>query len=967
MYTLHALWKQDHLYLWAESQKQGKSKAADEHPFAATQSQLISLLKNYAPSQNLRQTQMTISLPTAQKAPLASFDTSLQADRFADWVVPVIQIGSEDALELLAELSPSQKLALGPSCEYFQKIASVAGDLLRAGAFLPATELIPDTQYYTSYWKPFLSASEEATLREVAKRMPWSNGNLVYDFLEKTMSEFIKKHATDMQPSLKLRDSATLLQACNRWLLQLHNEDGLYHLDGSYRQVATLVKRLNESTEKFVATSRLLKSFKTGFRLISPAVITDPWTIEFFLQAEDDPSLIILAADAWHKTLKHYENPGEKLLVGLMYASQTYKKIEEAFTNMEPTHIELTLEEAYSFLREHSERLQQNGFTIQVPSWYTKKKRLTSTVTVKKESSGLLSMHSILDYDWQVSIEDKTVTADELEELVSLKSPLIQVQGEWIELRKEDVESIMSFDKKDSRTMTMAQALKLSFESEHTLKSEGLLSDFLKKLQNPHEVSFIPTPETFQGILRPYQSRGVSWLNFLKQTGFGMCLADDMGLGKTIQIIALLLHTKEDTTASHLLICPLSVIGNWQKELVRFAPTLKVLTHHGIERHDKEAFQEVAKQHDIVLTTYAIAARDREELESVHWDSVILDEAQNIKNSATKQTQAIKQLQSIHRIALTGTPVENRLSELWSLMDFLNKGYLGSLDSFTKKFISPIERQSDTKRSDQLKRLIQPFLLRRVKTDKAIIQDLPDKIETKELCYLTKEQTSLYQALVSTMLQAIDKAEGIERKGLVLTTLLKLKQICNHPVNFLQDNSALAGRSGKLHRLEELLEEIVAEGGKSLIFTQFAQMGALLKKHLSTVLNQDIPFLEGKTPKVARDRMVESFQSSKGPSVFILSLKAGGIGLNLTEANHVFHFDRWWNPAVENQATDRAFRIGQKRVVQVHPFITAGTVEERIDSLIERKKHLVDLVVSTGEHWISELSTEELKELFTLE
>jgi SNF2 family DNA or RNA helicase len=411
----------------------------------------------------------------------------------------------------------------------------------------------------------------------------------------------------------------------------------------------------------------------------------------------------------------------------------------------------------------------------------------------------------------------------------------------------------------------------------------------------------------------------------------------------------------------------MSIVGNWHKELQRFAPSLNVMVHHGHERLSGEAFEQEAKRHDIVITTYSLALRDKEHLSHLEWEYVVVDEAQNIKNDAAKQTQAIKKLNAGHKIALTGTPVENRLSELWSIMEFLNPGYLGSGTDFRKNFAIPIERYRDSNRSEALKRLIQPFVLRRLKTDKTIIADLPDKMEMKVFCNLTQEQASLYEAVVQEMLAKIEESEGIERKGLVLSTLLKLKQVCNHPAHFVADGSALPGRSGKLARLEEMLEEALEEGDKALIFTQFAEMGTLLRQHLQETLGREVLFLHGGTPKKQRDIMVQRFQEDRrGAPLFILSLKAGGVGLNLTAANHVFHFDRWWNPAVENQATDRAFRIGQKKNVQVHKFVCIGTLEERIDQMIEQKKELAESIVGSGENWLTEMSTAQLKELFAL-
>jgi SNF2 family DNA or RNA helicase/intein/homing endonuclease len=449
-------------------------------------------------------------------------------------------------------------------------------------------------------------------------------------------------------------------------------------------------------------------------------------------------------------------------------------------------------------------------------------------------------------------------------------------------------------------------------------------------------------------------------------------VADNIICHNTVQLITLLLHERvgsdnKEQPPPTLLICPMSIVGNWHRELQRFAPSLKVMIHHGHERLSGEAFAQEARQNDVVITTYALALRDKEHLALIEWDNVVVDEAQNIKNDTAKQTQAIKQLQGQHKIALTGTPVENRLSELWSIMEFLNPGYLGSATDFRKNFAIPIERYREANRSEALKRLIQPFVLRRLKTDKTIIADLPDKMEMKVYCNLTQEQASLYEAVVKDMMAKIEEAEGIERKGLVLSTLMKLKQVCNHPAQFVADGSALSGRSGKLARLEEMLEEVLAEGDKALIFTQFAQMGKLLRGYLQERFACETLFLHGGTPKKQRDIMVQRFQEERrGAPLFLLSLKAGGVGLNLTAANHVFHFDRWWNPAVENQATDRAFRIGQKRNVQVHKFVCIGTMEEHIDQMIEQKKELAESIVGTGENWLTEMSTAQLRELFAL-
>jgi SNF2 family DNA or RNA helicase len=473
----------------------------------------------------------------------------------------------------------------------------------------------------------------------------------------------------------------------------------------------------------------------------------------------------------------------------------------------------------------------------------------------------------------------------------------------------------------------------------------------------------------------------------LERWGLGACLADDMGLGKTIQTIAFLLHLQEQAALEQptLLVCPTSVLGNWEREVKKFGPTLKVMVHHGDKRPKGKAFTKIVKGQHLIITSYALIQRDLQDLQTVPWQGVVLDEAQNIKNPEAKQSQAVRQLETRFRIALTGTPVENRLSELWSILDFLNPGYLGPKNFFQRRFAIPVERYGDTASLKTLRSLVQPFILRRLKSDRSIIQDLPDKQEMTIFCGLTAEQAKLYQQAVDASLAEIDSAEGIKRRGMILALLVKLKQICNHPAlgeegGTRKDEkitaSSFKARSGKLQRLEEMLEEILATGeevgasraDRALIFTQFAEWGKLLQDHLQKQLKQEILFLYGSTSKKQREEMVDRFQQDpQGPRIFILSLKAGGVGLNLTRANHVFHFDRWWNPAVENQATDRVFRIGQTRNVQVHKFVCNGTLEEKIHELIESKKALAEQVVGAGEQWLTELDTDQLRNLLLLD
>ncbi|TDA69732.1 MAG: ATP-dependent helicase [Clostridia bacterium] len=719
------------------------------------------------------------------------------------------------------------------------------------------------------------------------------------------------------------------------------------------------------------------------------------WPLRFFLQAVEDPSLLVPAAAIWRErgdTLKfldrQFHRPQEQFLADLARAARLFPPLERSLAAARPECCYLPAEEAHAFLKEGALLLQQASFGVQLPSWWQERKaglgvRLrvkTAETATGAAASGQFGLESLVEYDWRLAVGDTEISPEEFSHLASLKVPLVQVRGQWVEVDTERLQKAYEFWKR-KRVMTLGEVLRLGAQvgQEETgiglpvvgLEARGSLGRLLERLQGKERLELLPPPRSFAGQLRPYQQRGFSWLAFLTRYGFGACLADDMGLGKTIQLLAWLLYLKEEGEAGGpvLLVCPTSVVGNWEREATRFAPDIAVMVHHGPERLAGEALARAARGYDLVLTTYALTYRDLETLARVEWEGVVLDEAQNIKNPSSRQAQSVRALAARYRVVLTGTPVENHLGELWSLMEFLNPGYLGSAADFRRRFALPVERYGDETRARQLQAVIRPFILRRVKTDPLVIKDLPPKQEMKTYCYLTREQATLYEAVLQEMLSRIEGAEGIERKGLVLATLTRLKQICNHPAHFSGDGSALEGRSGKLTRLVEMLEEILAEGDKALIFTQFAQMGEMLRRNLSQTLGRQVLFLHGGVPVRARDEMVRRFQEEdgRGPALFILSLKAGGVGLNLTRASHVFHYDRWWNPAVEDQATDRAFRIGQTRPVQVYKFICTGTLEERIDRVLEEKRALAENIISSGETWLTEMSTVELRQLLALD
>ncbi len=674
------------------------------------------------------------------------------------------------------------------------------------------------------------------------------------------------------------------------------------------------------------------------------------------------------------------------MLAALGQAATLSAEIDASLKSAAPEGFTTDASGAYHFLTNNALVLQQAGFSVLLPAWWTGKgtrQKLAARARVKSpsmQSASGLSLEDLVQFEWQVAIGDRTMSLRELEALARLKVPLVRVRGQWVQVKPEEIQSAIDLLKKHQNAeASLGSLIKLELGATPApgglafagVEATGTVGDMLAQIEGKAAFEELPPPAGLQGTLRPYQVRGYSWLAFLRRWGLGACLADDMGLGKTVQTLALLERERENKTRRPvLLVCPMSVVGNWKKEAERFTPGLPVLVHHGLKRSRGDSFKREAEKHALVLTSYSLLHRDLALFQKVSWGGVILDEAQNIKNPETKQAHAARELKAGYRVALTGTPVENHVGDLWSIWQFLNPGFLGTQTEFRRNFYVPIQLQHETAAAERLKKLTGPFLLRRLKTDKAIIADLPEKLEMKVYCNLTREQASLYAAVVKELDRGLTDAEGIQRKGVILAALSKLKQVCNHPAQFLGDGSAIPNRSGKLARLTEMLEEVLEAGERALVFTQFTEMGEIIRTHLQETFGREVLFLHGGVPRTKRESMVERFQQAgetpTTPRIFLLSLKAGGTGLNLTAANHVFHFDRWWNPAVENQATDRAFRIGQQKNVQVHKFVCVGTLEEKIDEMIERKKTVASQVVGTGEAWLTELSNEELRDVFAL-
>lgn len=941
------------------------------------------------------------------------------------WRVEGFCLNPTLAIKFLAAIplsaSDGEDAFLGGDLRFWSQVARWSLDLISRSKFLPTIQRQTDNSLIAK-WQVLLDSAVDATRLEkfaakmplacrtyqdsaeylssdLAINLPTQPQELLLGFLNSTIDTQVREMLSFQAP-IEAKMMASLPTAVRQWLQALTSQSNTVKADAiGVERLEAALKAWTMPLQYQLAGKTL---FRTCFQLRSPESGETDWLLAYLLQAADDPEFLVDAATIWQNPVEKlvYQNriieqPQETFLWGLGLASRLYPAMSSdkapnayapSLETESPQSCRLTPMQAYEFIKSVAWRFEDSGLGVLLPpslanrEGWANRLGLKIAVETPKQKQGRLGLQSLLNFQWQLAIGGQTISKAEFDKLVKLNSPLVEINGEWVELRPQDIKTAQAFfaSRKDQMALSLEDALRISNGDTQVIEklpvvsfeASGALQELIGALTNNQSIEPLPTPASFQGQLRPYQERGAAWLVFLERWGLGACLADDMGLGKTIQFIAFLLHLKEQEALENptLLVCPTSVLGNWEREVKKFAPTLKVLQYHGDKRPKGKAFAETVKQYDLVITSYSLIHRDIKSLQSISWQAVVLDEAQNVKNSEAKQSQAVRQLETTFRVALTGTPVENRLQELWSILDFINPGYLGNRQFFQRRFAMPIEKYGDAASLNQLRSLVQPFILRRLKTDRTIIQDLPEKQEMTVFCGLSAEQATLYQQLVEESLADIDSAAGLQRRGMILALLVKLKQICNHPAQYLKAATLGQHHSAKLQRLEEMLDVALAEGDRALIFTQFAEWGKLLKPHLEKQLGREILFLYGSTSKKQREEMIDRFQHDpQGPPIMILSLKAGGVGLNLTRANHVFHFDRWWNPAVENQATDRVFRIGQTRNVQVHKFVCTGTLEEKIHDMIESKKQLAEQVVGAGEDWLTEMDTDQLRNLLLLD
>ncbi|MCR6487788.1 DEAD/DEAH box helicase [Amycolatopsis sp. OK19-0408] len=997
MPLVHALWSPGRgLLLWAERDQAptGTSSrsvlVALSHPFAVSSAELTALHPG-------KPTSVTLLLPSRANRPLASAEATAGGKRrgsgpsLRPWSVPALVVDASELEDL------DDSASYGSSVTYLRAVARLATDLVRRGRVLPT--LVRRGDVAEARWRPVLQGVDFVAFDALVAAMPpagraeqvapstgASPRALVTDALHTLVDAAVRDRLARAEPPVDLRAGRG---AAGVWLAAL--QGGAPRVELPLDELGVLADAIAKWDE--VADTDVVDG-RACFRLaevgtLRRAAEDDPddqtgdgtkWQLQFLLRATADPSLLLSAGQIWSgEATGLVRDPKGLFVAELGRAALVEPMLAPALRRTRPAEYDLTVEEAEQFLTSGANRLVEAGFEVQLPATWDGRRRLALRLSVRSTPSeqvvarNRVGRDELATFRWSIAVGDDEIGEEELARLVAAKTSLVRLRGRWISVDADRLRAGLEYLRRDPhRRPTAAELLELVHLTRETplpvtdVRADGWVGDVLAERVH-RELRPVELPPSFRATLRPYQQRGVAWLAFMATLGLGACLADDMGLGKTVQTLALeALERADGECRPTLVLCPMSLVGMWQREAANFAPDLRVLAHHGGARAHGDALAEQVAAADLVVTTYATAARDADELAEVTWRRLVLDEAHAIKNADTVTAKAVRRFPAGHRLALTGTPVENRLADLWSVLDLLNPGLLGSRAGFRQRFAVPIERRGDTATAAELRRLTQPYLLRRVKTDPAIVPELPEKIELRQEYRLTREQGTLYRAIVDEMMTKIENSQGIKRRGHILAAITKLKQVCNHPAHLLHDGSPLGRRSGKVSRLEELLAEMLAAGDRVLCFTQYAEFGHLLVPHLADRLGAEVGFLHGGLAKGARDALVARFQAGDGPRILLLSLKAGGSGLTLTAASQVLHLDRWWNPAVENQATDRAFRIGQGRTVQVRKFVCPGTIEDHIDTLIAKKRALAGMVVGEGDSWLTELSTDTLRGVLTL-
>jgi SNF2 family DNA or RNA helicase len=874
---------------------------------------------------------------------------------------------------------------LSDSLAWFARIAELARLTVSAGRIVPA--VVDEGPFTVARWRPVTDADIVLTIEALARCMPAictagssADASTIYgQLVDGIARSFLHQYGWKADLG---RQRTPSVQALRAMFAALAKPDHV--IRGGTVEFDTAVRQLRDELDRHRRRLAGEPVVIPRLRLVISDDALDPWIVRLELVDDRDSARWCTANDVWERngTALEVARGDRHLDMLARLIGETVEQVvvipglADLTLQHEPTQVELELDVAEDFLDIAPAELERLGVELIGPE------RLVRTrVSVAGEATPAPADDRRKQFgkealvQWKLVIGDEEISDAEITRAEEAGATLLHTGHRWVRIDADELRRAKLTELQTTKSeVTPLELLRLANDdNQHIEQADDsnvsgstwvreLLAGLPdERLDETHESA------DFVGELRHYQRRALSWLQFLAKLGLGGCLADDMGLGKTATTLAHLV----ELPGPHLVVCPLSVVRNWSQESARFTPKLDVRIHHGSQRaqglHADDTLFDSDPERQLIITTYGLLPRDLEHLGNVEWSTVVLDEAQMVKNPNTKAARAVRQLRAGQKLALTGTPVENRLSELWSILDAVNPGLLGGQQKFREQFGTPIERHGDPEAAARLRRITQPFILRRTKADKRLLPDLPDKIEQIAYAKLTREQATLYQQVVDQLLADAELTKGMRRRGLVLAALMRLKQICNHPAHALGDGSRLAGRSGKLTRFDELVTDLLDQGERALVFTQFREMGELLRTHVAEQFHIDAPFLHGGVSRTGRDRMVDAFQDGTGPPLLLISLKAGGTGLNLTAASQVIHYDRWWNPAVEDQATDRAWRIGQDRTVVVHKLVCEGTVEERIGVVIDDKRKLADAVVGTSEAWLSELSTDDLRDLVTLE
>lgn len=865
-------------------------------------------------------------------------------------------------LQQIAQINSSKTLDYQPSTASLHTILHFAVHLLANGAVVPQIVQLQNKEF-TIRWLPAMLSKEVRGLVEKLEQIVppaiflWEEKNKEKEINNNPAFNLLSLFLTEMIPILEDVPNSDLF-------LNLFFRNEVYGFKNPGEEA--LSGGISAWTQKYFISQGNYKP-----QIVVSELANDDFLIELNIKDKklhvDEPPYSLQKV----LNLEKFNKNRYEILQSLTQLSPFIAGLDD-YINSQGTNKMVMSNAIFSpFLMEMIPAIQLLDIDILLPKALQEILKPKSSLKIKRKSEGksFINLGQLFDFDWQIAIGDTLMNEEEFNKLLKKSDGLLKYKSNYIYVDKNDLEKIHKHFA-SSKQLSAFEMLRAALSGEYQGATIGLTDEVRDLIAELTNFSEIELPKGINAQLRPYQHRGYSWMYRNAKIGFGSVLADDMGLGKTLQVITTLLKYKEDGLLENekaLVVAPTGLLMNWQTEIEKFAPTLKTKIYHGTNRKFDEN-----DDFDVLISSYGIVRSDAKELKKKKWHSLIIDEAQNIKNTNTEQTKAIKTIGANHFIAMSGTPVENRLSELWSIMDYSNRGFLGNIKEFNETFGNPIQQFNDLAAAENLKKVTAPFMMRRLKSDKTIISDLPDKIEMDCYSVLAKEQASLYEQTLQKAMNDIDNIEGNDskslfvRQGLVLQMILALKQICNHPTQYLKNNILDATISGKMDLLFDKLDSIIESGEKVLIFTQFTEMGKLIKHFITQRYQEEPLFYHGGCSLKQRAEMVDGFQNNRADKVFILSLKAAGTGLNLTAANHVIHYDLWWNPAVEAQATDRAYRIGQKSNVMVHRFITKNTFEEKINDMIQAKKALAEMTVSTGENWIGNLSNKELKDLFAI-